>query len=383
MKASSERILVTHVGSLPRSQAVTDVLFSRDRGDAGDAAAGDATIAEAVREVVRKQVAAGVDVVSDGEMSKISYATYIKNRLTGFAGDTPREPGQDLVEFPRILKRLAEGGATAKYQRPRCVGEIRVSSLQPAQTDVQNMKAATSAAAASEAFLNAASPGVIALFQPNDFYKSQDEYLEAVAEGMRAEYELIASSGLLVQIDAPDLAMGRHTMYRDRSVEEFLNRAGRHIEVLNHALRNVAPDRVRMHVCWGNYEGPHHHDVPLERLLPILARARIGGLLIEGANPRHAHEWAVFRDFRIPEDWIVIPGVISSTTNYIEHPLLVAERIGRYADLLGRERVIAGSDCGFGTFAGFGPVDPDVTYLKLRSLAEGAAIASRRLWGRR
>jgi 5-methyltetrahydropteroyltriglutamate--homocysteine methyltransferase len=383
LKASSERILVTHVGSLPRSQAVTDVLFARDRGDAADAAAGNATIADAVREVVRRQVEAGVDVVSDGEMSKISYATYIKDRLTGFAGDTPREPGQDLVEFPRILKRLAEGGATAKYQRPRCVGEIRVRSLEPAKTDVQNMTAATSAAAPSEAFLNAASPGVIALFQPNDHYKSQDDYLEAVAEGMRAEYELITASGLLVQIDAPDLAMGRHTMYRDRSVEEFLNRAAKHIEVLNHALRNVARDRVRMHVCWGNYEGPHHHDVPLERLLPVVARAKIGGLLIEGANPRHAHEWAVFRDCRVPEDWIVIPGVISSTTNYIEHPLLVAERIGRYADLLGRERVIAGSDCGFGTFAGFGPVDPDVTYLKLRSLAEGAAIASRRLWGRR
>ena len=383
MKASSERILVTHVGSLPRSQAVTDVLFASDRGDAADAAAGNATIADAVREVVRRQVEAGVDVVSDGEMSKISYATYIKDRLTGFAGDTPREPGQDLVEFPRILKRLAESGATAKYQRPRCVGEIRVRSLEPAKADVQNMTAATSAAAPSEAFLNAASPGVIALFQPNDHYKSQDDYLEAVAEGMRAEYELITAAGLLVQIDAPDLAMGRHTMYRDRSVEEFLNRAAKHIEVLNHALRNVARERVRMHVCWGNYEGPHHHDVPLERLLPVVARAKIGGLLIEGANPRHAHEWAVFRDCRVPEDWIVIPGVISSTTNYIEHPLLVAERIGRYADLLGRERVIAGSDCGFGTFAGFGPVDPDVTYLKLRSLAEGAAIASRRLWGRR
>ena len=383
MKASSERILVTHVGSLPRSQAVTDVLFARDRGDTADAAAGNATIADAVREVVRRQVEAGVDVVSDGEMSKISYATYIKDRLTGFAGDTPREPGQDLVEFPRILKRLAESGATAKYQRPRCVGEIRVRSLEPAKADVQNMTAATSAAAPSEAFLNAASPGVIALFQPNDHYKSQDDYLEAVAEGMRAEYELITAAGLLVQIDAPDLAMGRHTMYRDRSVEEFLNRAAKHIEVLNHALRNVARERVRMHVCWGNYEGPHHHDVPLERLLPVVARAKIGGLLIEGANPRHAHEWAVFRDCRVPEDWIVIPGVISSTTNYIEHPLLVAERIGRYADLLGRERVMAGSDCGFGTFAGFGPVDPDVTYLKLRSLAEGAAIASRRLWGRR
>jgi 5-methyltetrahydropteroyltriglutamate--homocysteine methyltransferase len=383
LKASSERILVTHVGSLPRSQAVTDVLFARDRGESIDAAASNATITSAVRDVVRRQVEAGVDVVSDGEMSKITYATYIKDRLTGFAGDTPREPGQDLVEFPRILKRLAETGATAKYQRPRCVGEIRVRSLEPAKTDVQNLQAATAAAGTSEGFLNAASPGVIALFQPNDHYQSQDDYLEAVAEGMRAEYELITASGLLVQIDAPDLAMGRHTMYRDRSVEEFLNRAARHIEILNHALRNVAPDRVRMHVCWGNYEGPHHHDVPLERLLPVLARARIGGLLIEGANPRHAHEWAVFRDVRVPDDWIVIPGVISSTTNYIEHPQLVAERIGRYADLLGRERVIAGSDCGFGTFAGFGPVDPDVTYLKLRSLAEGAAIASRRLWGRR
>jgi 5-methyltetrahydropteroyltriglutamate--homocysteine methyltransferase len=382
LKASSERILITHVGSLPRSQAVTDVLFARDRGETTDAA-GNATIADAVREVVRRQVAAGVDVVSDGEMSKITYATYIKDRITGFAGDTPREPGQDLVEFPRILKKLAESGATARYQRPRCVSEIRVRSLEPAKVDVQNMKAATAASTPAEAFLNAASPGVIALFQPNDFYKSQDDYLEAVAEAMRAEYELITGSGLLVQIDAPDLAMGRHTMYRDRSVEEFLNRAAKHIEVLNHALRNVPADRVRMHVCWGNYEGPHHHDVPLERLLPVVVRAKIGGLLIEGANPRHAHEWAVFRDFRMPEDMIVIPGVISSTTNYIEHPLLVAERIGRYADLLGRERVIAGSDCGFGTFAGFGPVDPDVTYLKLRSLAEGAAIASRRLWGRR
>lgn len=382
MKASSERILITHVGSLPRSQAVTDVLFARDRGEGTDAA-GSATITEAVREVVRRQVEAGVDVVSDGEMSKITYATYIKDRITGFAGDTPREPGQDLVEFPRILKKLAESGATAKYQRPRCVGEIRVRSLEPAKADVRNMQAATTASVPTEAFLNAASPGVIALFQPNDFYKTQDEYLEAVAEAMSAEYELIVGSGLLVQIDAPDLAMGRHTMYRDRSVEEFLNRAAKHIEVLNHALRNVPADRVRMHVCWGNYEGPHHHDVPLERLLPVVVRAKIGGLLIEGANPRHAHEWAVFRDAPVPEDMIVIPGVISSTTNYIEHPLLVAERIGRYADLLGRERVIAGSDCGFGTFAGFGPVDPDVTYLKLRSLAEGAAIASRRLWGRR
>ena len=382
MKTSRDRILTTHVGSLPRSQAVTDVLFARDRGDALDEEAANATIASAVQEVVRRQVDVGIDVVSDGEMSKISYATYIKDRLTGFAGDTPREPGQDLVEFPRILKRLAETGATAKYARPRCVGDIRVKSTLPLRTDLDNMKAATQAAAPADAFLNAASPGVIALFQPNEHYRTQDEYLEAVAEAMQAEYEGIVAAGLLVQIDAPDLAMGRHTMYRDRSTDDFLDRAALHIEVLNHALRNVPPDRVRMHVCWGNYEGPHHHDVPLELLLPVVIKARVQALLIEAANPRHAHEWAVFRDHLLPDDKVLVPGVLSTTTNYIEHPLLVAERICRFADVVGRERVIAGTDCGFGTFAGFGPVDPDVAYMKLGALVEGARIATDRLWGR-
>lgn len=381
MKTSTDRILVTLVGSLPRSQAVTDVLFARERGDSLDESAARATITDAVKDAVRRQVASGVDVVSDGEMSKISYATYIKNRLTGFAGDTPREPGQDLVEFPRILQRLAQTGATAKYTRPRCVAEIRVTDLQPARTDVDNLHAALATSSAAEGFLNAASPGVIALFQPNDYYRTQDEYLEAVAEAMRVEYELITSAGLLLQIDAPDLAMGRHTMYRHQTVEDFLDRAARHVEVLNHALRCVPAERVRMHVCWGNYEGPHHHDVPLERLLPIVLKTNVQGLLIEGANPRHEHEWAVFREQRLPDDKVLIPGVISSTTNYIEHPLLVAERVCRYADVVGRERVMAGTDCGFGTFAGFGPVDPDVAYLKLKSLSEGAAIASERLWG--
>lgn len=382
MKTSTERILVTHVGSLPRSQAVVDVLFARDRREAHDERAATAVIGRAVSDVVRMQVDSGIDVVSDGEMSKISYATYIKDRLSGFAGDTPREPGQDLVEFPRILKRLAEQGATAKYTRPRCVGEIRVQSLQPVQTDIANMQAAVGAAGASEGFLNAASPGVVALFQPNDFYRTQDDYLEAVAEAMRVEYEAIAAAGLLVQIDAPDLAMGRHTMYRAQSTNEFLDRAARHIEVLNHALRNVPAEHVRMHVCWGNYEGPHHHDIPLEELLPVVVKAKVQALLIEGANPRHAHEWSVFRAHTLPDEKVLIPGVISSTTNYIEHPDLVAERIIRYADLVGRERVMAGSDCGFGTFAGFGPVDPDVTWLKLRSLAEGARLATKRLWRR-
>jgi 5-methyltetrahydropteroyltriglutamate--homocysteine methyltransferase len=379
MKHSAERLLTTHVGSLPRSQAVTDVLFARERGESLPADA-DAVIADGVKGVVERQVGVGIDVVSDGETNKISYATYIKDRLAGFDGDTPREPGQDLVEFPRLLRRLADTGATAKYRRPRCVGAIRVKNLQPLHTDIENLMSAASAAHPAEAFMNAASPGVIALFQPNDFYPTQDAYLEAIAEAMRPEYEAIVASGLLLQIDAPDLGMGRHTMYRTRSVEEFLKLAGRHIEVLNHALRNVSPDRVRMHVCWGNYEGPHHHDVPLEALLPVVVKARAQALLFEAANPRHAHEWAVFRDAKIPDDKILVPGVLSTTTNYVEHPLLVAERLGRFADLVGRERVIGGTDCGFGTFAGFGPVDPDIAYLKLRSLVEGAQIASERLW---
>jgi 5-methyltetrahydropteroyltriglutamate--homocysteine methyltransferase len=380
MKRSSERILTTHVGSLPRSQAVTDVLFAREKGPLADEAAGHATIAAAVQDVVRRQVEVGIDVVSDGEMSKISYATYVANRFTGFAGDTPREPGQDLVEFPGLLKKLAERGATAKYRRPRCVGDIRVKDSKPLQADIDHLRQAAARARPAEAFLNAASPGVIALFQPNDYYKTADAYLEAVAEALRTEYEAITGAGLLVQIDAPDLGMGRHTMYRNASVGEFLERAAVHVEVLNHALRNVSADRVRMHVCWGNYEGPHHHDVPMEQLLPVVIRAKPQALLFEAANPRHAHEWVVFKETRIPDDKILIPGVLSSTTNYVEHPLLVAERICRFADIVGRERVIAGSDCGFSTFAGFGPVEPDIAYMKLAAMAEGARIASKRLW---
>jgi 5-methyltetrahydropteroyltriglutamate--homocysteine methyltransferase len=380
MRHSVDRILTTHVGSLPRSQAVTDVLFARAAGPGADRAAGDPVIARAVSEVVKRQVDVGIDVVSDGEMSKISYATYISERLSGFDGDTPREPGQDLVEFPGLLKKLADRGATARYRRPRCVGEITVRDLEPLHKDVANMRMAVNAARPVEAFLNAASPGVIALFQPNDFYPSQDDYLQALSEAMRVEYEAIVAAGLLVQIDAPDLAMGRHTMYRNRSVEEFLRLAARHIEVLNHALRNVPADRVRMHVCWGNYEGPHHHDIPMSQLLPVVLKAKPQALLFEAANPRHAHEWTVFGEVALPEDKILIPGLLSTTTNYIEHPQLVAERIERFADVVGRERVIAGTDCGFGTFAGFGPVEPDIAYLKLASLVEGARIASSRLW---
>jgi 5-methyltetrahydropteroyltriglutamate--homocysteine methyltransferase len=381
MHHSIDRILTTHVGSLPRSQGVTDVLFARERGTTVDALADAGVITDAVAEVVRRQVAIGIDVVSDGEMSKISYATYIAKRFSGFGGDTPREPGQDLVEFPDLLTKLAQRGSTAKYRRPRCIGAVTVEHTEPMLTDLHNMQAAIKAARPVEAFLNAASPGVIALFQPNDYYRTQDEYLTALAEALRSEYEAIAAAGIVLQIDAPDLAMGRHTMYRNRSLEEFENLAAQHIEVLNHALRNVPADRARMHVCWGNYEGPHHHDVPMQRLLPIVLKAKPQGLLFEGANPRHAHEWSVFQDTRIPDDKILIPGVLATTTNYIEHPLLVAERIERFAGIVGRERVIAGTDCGFGTFAGFGPVEPDIAYLKLAAMVEGARLASHRLWG--
>ena len=345
-----------------------------------DAAAAARVIADATEEVVRRQVAAGIDVVSDGEMSKISYATYVADRFTGFDGDTPREPGQDLVEFPRLLEKLAKLGSTAKYRRPRCVGEIRTKTLEPLQEDLRNFRRGVTAGKPADAFLNAASPGVIALFQPNDFYKTADEYLEAVAEALRVEYEAIVAAGFLVQIDAPDLGMGRHTMYRNATVAEYLARAERHVEVLNHALRNVPAARVRMHCCWGNYEGPHHHDVPMSDLLPVLLKAKPQALLFEAANPRHAHEWTVFRDAQLPDDKILIPGVLSSTTNYVEHPELVAERLLRFADIVGRERVMAGSDCGFSTFAGFGAVDPDIVYMKLAAMAEGARLASRKLW---
>ena len=380
MRGSTERILTTHVGSLPRSQAVTDVLFAREKGEIGEARAAAAVITDAVAAVVRRQVETGIDVVSDGETSKISYATYIADRFAGFGGDTPREPGQDLVEFPRFMAKLAASGATAKYRRPRCVGEISLKDAAPLAADLRNFRAAVEAAKPVEAFMNAASPGVLALFQPNDHYPTQDAYLEALGGAMKAEYEAIAGAGFLLQIDAPDFGMGRHTMYRHASADEYLKSAARHVEVLNHALRNIPADRMRMHICWGNYEGPHHHDIPLEQLLPVVIKAKPQALLFEAANPRHAHEWAVFRRQKVPDDKVLVPGVLSTTTNYVEHPELVAERILRFADIVGRERVIAGTDCGFGTFGGFGPVDPDIVYLKLASLAEGARIASRSLW---
>lgn len=374
------RLATTHVGSLPRSAEVTELIFAAERGEVVDAARFDAVVREAVADAVRRQVAAGISIVSDGEMAKISYATYIKDRITGFDGDSPRTPPADLEAFPGFLKRQAAGGGTPTYRRPRCVGPVAPRTLAPLKDDIRRFRAALDACRPMDgAFLNAASPGVIALFQPNDHYPDDDSYLEALAEAMRPEYEAIVAAGFILQLDSPDLGLGRHMMYKDRSDADYLARIGRHVDVLNHALRNVPAERVRMHVCWGNYEGPHHCDVEMGVILPTLMRAKPQGLLFETANPRHAHDWNWFREMRdmIPDSKVLIPGVIDSTTNFIEHPRVVSERIERYTAIFGRERVIAGTDCGFSTFAGFGAVDPDIVWAKLATLAEGAELAGK------
>ncbi len=372
-------IQTTHVGSLPRSKEITDLVFAREAGVPIEEAGFNRIVAAAVTEVVKRQKDVGIDLPSDGEMSKISYATYIKDRLTGFAGDSPRRPPQDLEQFPSFLERLARAGGTASYKRPKCVGAITVKSLQPLKDDIDNFQAALTAGGYAKGFMNSATPGVIALFQPNEFYKTQDDYLEAVAEGMRAEYEGIVAAGLILQLDSPDLGLGRHMMYKELDDDGFVAAAARHVEVLNHALRNIPGDKVRMHVCWGNYEGPHICDIALKKILPVVLKAKPRALLFEGANPRHAHEWVDWKAVKLPDDYLLIPGVIDSTTNFVEHPELVAERLLRYADIVGAERVIAGTDCGFATFAGFGAVDSAIVWHKLAALSQGAAIASKRL----
>ncbi len=376
----TSRILTTHVGSLPRSKAVTDLVFAAERGEPVDADSFAVTVGAAVDEAVARQVALGIDLVSDGEMSKISYATYIKDRISGFAGDSPRNPPADLEAFPGFLDRQARAGGTPSYRRPKCVGAIALLTLDPLRQDIARLQAAVDAHAPHGAFMNAASPGVIALFQPNEYYVTQDDYLEAIAEAMRPEYEAIVGAGLVLQLDSPDLGLGRHMMYKDEPDSAYLELIGKHVDVLNHALRNVPADKVRMHVCWGNYEGPHHCDVEMGVILPTLMKAKPAGLLFETSNPRHQHDWNYFVEMRgqIPDDKILIPGVIDSTTNFIEHPRVVAERIWKFTDIFGSDRVIAGTDCGFSTFAGFGAVDPDIVWAKLAALADGAALASDR-----
>jgi 5-methyltetrahydropteroyltriglutamate--homocysteine methyltransferase len=380
VQQSTDRIITTHVGSLPRSRAVTDLVFARENEQAFDPQALATTVADAVRTVVAKQAEVGVDVVSDGEMSKISYATYIKDRISGFAGDSERNPPADLEAFPGFLDRQASSGGTPSYRRPCCVGEVAVKDLQPLEEDLANFRSAVDQSTPLEGFMNAASPGVIALFQPNNYYPDHESYLEALAEAMRHEYERIVGAGFLLQLDSPDLGLGRHMIFKDKTEEEYLRLINLHVDALNHALRNVPAERVRLHVCWGNYEGPHHCDAPMDTVLPVALRAKPQALLFESSNPRHAHEWEVFAAAQIPDDKVLVPGVIDSTTNFIEHPRLVAQRILTFADIVGRERVIAGTDCGFSTFAGFGAVDEDIVYAKLGAMVEGAAIASARLW---
>jgi 5-methyltetrahydropteroyltriglutamate--homocysteine methyltransferase len=369
-------IKTTHVGSLPRTQDVVDFIFVRENGEEYDQSAFDRTMTKAVSETVRKQVEAGVDIVSDGETSKISYATYVKDRYTGFAGDSDRNAPADLKMFPGFLKRLADDGGTPQYARPKCVGEVKSKGQDDLNKDIANLKSAMVEHGASRGFMNAASPGVISLFLQNDYYSNREAYLAALADAMKDEYETIVGAGLDLQLDCPDLALSRHMLFSDLSDAEFLKIANMHVEALNHALQNVPQDKVRVHICWGNYEGPHCCDIPMDTVFSTLMATASRYVLFETSNPRHAHEWAVFRDRKdeIPDDKILVPGVVDTTTNFIEHPELVKQRIERFVDIVGSDRVIAGSDCGFGTFAGFGAVDPDIAFAKLAALSDGAKL---------
>ena len=383
MKTSTDRILTTHVGSLPRPQDVVDLLFAQDRGEPYDEAKFEATMRRAVGDTMKKQEECGVDVVSDGETSKISYATYIRHRLTGFEGDSARPTPQDLDDYPEYRDRLVKTGHSATYKRPVCKGPIKVKNLKPARA---GYRADERGAGESECRRRLHERG----FARHDRRLSAQRILSVarkisrsvLAEAMREEYEMIVKSGLLLQLDCPDLAMGRHTRFKNLSDDEFLRYAELQVEALNHALANVPADRVRLHVCWGNYEGTHINDMDCMKIFPIAIKVKPMALLIEGANPRHEHEWEAWTKIKLPEGKVLIPGVVASSSNYVEHPEVVAQRLLRYANVVGRERVIAGTDCGFGTFAGFGPVYPAFSWMKLKSLAEGARIASKKLWGR-
>jgi 5-methyltetrahydropteroyltriglutamate--homocysteine methyltransferase len=380
MKSSSDRILTTHVGSLPRAERITELLLKKERGEPYDSGEFERVAREAVNDIVARQVRTGIDVVSDGETSKIGYATYIKDRLAGFGGENTAKPHLDLRDHPDLRRRMTAFTGPQTFKRLCCIGPVSLKDPRAVEQDIANFRAALERTPATDAFMNAASPGVVSSFQPNRYYPTHEAYVEAVADVMRAEYEAIVAAGFVLQLDCPDLAMSRHTGFQDLTDEEFLRRAEHHVEVLNGALRNIPADCVRMHVCWGNYEGPHDHDVPLERIMRILLKAKPRAISFEASNPRHAHEWTAWRDARIPEDKVLIPGVLDSSTNFVEHPELVAQRVCTFADIVGRERVLAGTDCGFGTFAGYGKIDPDVTFKKLRSLVEGARIATARLW---
>jgi len=381
MKTSQDRILTTHVGSLPRPPELRRLLVAKDQGEPYDKEALERLTRQAVVDIVRRQAEVGIDVVNDGEMSKPGYSTYIADRLSGFAGHEPAKPRLDTREHPNFLAAYERMTGANVARRAVCVGPVAVSDREPLAQDIANLRAALAQVTVAEGFMTAASPGLVPVFQTNRHYPTHEAYVEAIAAAMQEEYEAIATAGFVLQLDCPDLAMARHTSFQDLSESEFLKRAEFHVETLNHALRNVAADRTRIHICWGNYEGPHDHDIPFSKVAPILIKAKPMALVVEAANPRHAHEWTVWHDLKLPDDKILVPGVLDTSTNYVEHPELVAQRICQFADIVGRERVIAGTDCGFGTFAGYGKLDPDISFKKLGAMVEGAAIASKRLWG--
>lgn len=380
MQRSSTRFLTTHTGSLPRPDDLVRIMYAKEEGVPVDPAALAARVRSAVAEVVQKQVEAGIDLVNDGEMSKPSYATYIKDRLSGFGGSGNTFVYQDLAEFPRLQQRVFGDPGRSRRKTPACNAPIGVADRQAAETDVANLQAALAGAKVAGAFMSAASPGVISLFFRNDHYKDFETYIHAIADAMRHEYETVVRAGFVLQIDCPDLGMGRHIQYADLSLADFRKRAQLHVEALNHALAGLPPEQLRLHMCWGNYEGPHHRDVAFADVIDIVFKARPAAISFEAANPRHAHEWTLFERVKLPDGKVLIPGVIESKSNFIEHPELVAQRIARYANLVGRENVIAGTDCGFGTWVGQAAVDADVVYAKLKAMAEGAAIASRQFW---
>lgn len=376
--ANGHSILTTHVGSLPRTQDIADVLLERERGERFERESFDATMADAIAAAVAKQAEVGIDIVSDGETSKITYSTYVKDRLTGFGGDTSRKPALDLAPYDTLRKRLgAAMGGGQGFERQSAEGPIAYVGEDDLQADLDAMRGALDAVdGPMKGFLNAASPGLVTAFQGNRFFDTHEAYVEAVGEAMQTEYEAIVAAGFQVQLDCPDLAMAGHTGFQDLTEAEFLARATHHVEVLNHATRNIDPADMRMHLCWGNYEGPHDHDIELDKVLPIVLGARPATILFEAANPRHAHEWQIWADADIPDNKILAPGVITSTSNYVEHPQHVAQLLERFVNIVGPERVLASTDCGFGTFAGIGKIDPDVAYKKLASLVAGAKIAT-------
>ena len=376
------KIQTTHAGSLPREAVMLKMIFACENGEAVETEIFDREAAAHVNRMVEKQREAGVDVVSDGESAKLSYATYVKQRLTGFEGDSPRQAPADLKLFPEYLKQLSDSGGTPTYTRPQCTGEVKMRDLDPLHRDIRHLQAAMQQQGrGGAAFMNAVSPGTIALFHPNAFYADDDAYIHALGEAMRPEYEAIVKAGLILQIDCPDLGLARHMAFADKTDEEFVAIAGRRIEALNRSLRNIPADRCRMHACWGNYEGPHVCDIPLARTFPVLMQAKPAALLFEAANPRHAHEWRTVAELAdlIPANKILVPGVVDTCTNYVEHPELIAERLGRFAEVVGPDRLMAGTDCGFATFAGFGAVHPEIVWAKLKALAEGAKLASERI----